>query len=147
MSKWDNRFLAMAKLVASWSKDPSTQVGAVIVDEKQRVRSLGFNGQPRGCADLTEISREEKLLRTIHAEHNAVLFAGRAGGTEGCTIYVSAPPCARCAAFITQAGIRTVIHHPADPEFAVRWQDDMREAARIFGEASVTVIEISNEDQ
>mgnify|MGYP002128816433 CR=1 FL=1 len=76
MSKWDARFIALASLVASWSKDPSTQVGAVIVDQDKRIVSTGFNGFPQGVNDAP-VDREVKLLRTIHAEDNALLFARR----------------------------------------------------------------------
>lgn len=79
MSKWDHRFLELAELVGSWSKDPSTQVGAVIVDIDNRIVSTGFNGFPRGCLDHADTlgDRDRKLLRTIHAEDNALLFARR----------------------------------------------------------------------
>jgi len=76
MSKWDSRFMDLARLVASWSKDPSTQVGAVIVDQDKRIVSTGFNGFPR-CVNDSPVDREVKLLRTIHAEENALLFARR----------------------------------------------------------------------
>ena len=85
MNKWDARMLALVDLVASWSKDPSTQVGAAIVDSKNRVVSLGFNGLPRAVRDSDVLERDEKLRRTIHAEENALLFASRS--VEGCTIY------------------------------------------------------------
>lgn len=94
MSKWDRRMLGLVNLVATWSKDPSTGVGAVIVDSKNRIVSVGFNGFPRAVCDSDEalFDRDEKLRRTIHAEENALLFAGRS--VEGCTIYVTHPPCA-----------------------------------------------------
>lgn len=70
LNKWDHRFAGLVTLVASWSKDPSSQVGAAIVDAKNRVVSLGFNGFPRAVADAP-VDRDEKLRRTIHAEENA----------------------------------------------------------------------------
>ena len=134
MTKWDARFIALAQLVATWSKDPSTQVGTAIVDPKNRVVSLGFNGFARGVQDL-DVTREEKLRRTIHSEANALLFAGRP--VEGCTIYVTHPPCARCAAKLIQAGIvRIVAQMPAEG-FGERWADDMRSASAMFLEAGV----------
>ena len=93
--KWDYRFLDLAAVVASWSKDGSTKVGAVITDPDHRVVSLGFNGFPRGLDDV-DLPREEKLRRTLHAEENALLFASRP--LDGCSIFVTHPPCARCAA-------------------------------------------------
>ena len=108
--KWDARFLEQAELIAGWSKDPSTGVGAVIVDPKNRVVSQGFNGFPRACADDADLlaDRDEKLRRTLHAEQNALLFAHRS--VEGCTVYVTHPPCARCAAMLIQSGIKRVVY-------------------------------------
>lgn len=129
MSKWDKRFLALANLVSTWSKDPSTGVGAVIVDPRNRVVSLGFNGFPHGVDD-TYSTREQKLMRTIHAEDNAILFAGR--DLTGCTLYVTHHPCARCAAKIIQSGIARVLYSRA---LGVRWSDEIAEASRLFVEA------------
>lgn len=135
MTKWDRRFLGLANLVATWSKDHSTGVGAVIVDAKNRIVSMGFNGFPRAVRDdeATLNNRDEKLRRTIHAEANAILFAGRP--VEGCTIYVTHPPCAKCAATIIQAGIARVVSRPPWNSFTERWADDMRSAAEMFAEA------------
>lgn len=135
--KWDRRFLGMANLVATWSKDPSTGVGAVITDAKNRVVSMGFNGFPRAVRDDDELlmDRDEKLRRTIHAEDNALLFARQ--DVTGCTIYVTHPPCARCAAKIIQAGISRVVSRPPWSDFTARWADDMRSAAAMFTEAGV----------
>ena len=139
MNKWDARMLTLADLVATWSKDPSTGVGAAIVDGKNRVVSLGFNGFPRAVCDSDEalFDREEKLRRTIHAEENALLFAGRS--VEGCTIYVTHPPCARCAAKLIQAGITRVVARAPTDQFAGRWADDMDSANTMFAEAGVVV--------
>lgn len=134
MSKWDVRFLELAATVATWSKDPSTAVGAVIADAKNRVVSLGFNGFPRGVHDET-VPRDEKLRRTIHAEENALLFAGRS--VEGCTIYVTHAPCARCAAKLIQAGIARVVAQVPVDGFAARWEDEIRSATEMFLEAGV----------
>jgi dCMP deaminase len=137
MSKWDDRMSELANLVATWSKDPSTGVGAVIVDTKNRVVSLGYNGFPGCVVDSDEMlfDRDEKLRRTIHAEENALLFAGRQ--LEGCTIYVTHPPCARCAAKIIQSGIARVVAQIPDEMFCGRWEADMRSASAMFGEAGV----------
>lgn len=135
MSKWDRRMLSLVQLVSSWSRDPSTQVGAAIVDAKNRVVSLGFNGFPRGVKDNAHVDRDEKLRRTIHAEENALLFAGRS--VEGCTIFVTHPPCARCAAKLIQAGVVRVVA-PEPPEgFKDRWAQDMASAAHMFEDAGV----------
>ena len=135
MNKWDKRFFDMAKLVASWSRDPSTQVGAVIVDDKNRIVSVGFNGAPRGVSDEQLADRDRKLRRTIHAEKNAILFANRS--LEGCTIYITHPPCAQCAAVIIQSGIKEVMWPIASPEFLLRWELDYNEAVGMFIDAGV----------
>jgi dCMP deaminase len=135
-NKWDKRFISVARLIATWSKDPSTKVGAVIVDSHNRIVSTGFNGFPRGVID-TETPRDIKLLRTIHAEENALLFAKC--DVEGMTIYVTHPPCARCAAKLIQAGIKRVVCVPADDYFTERWADDLREAFAMYNQASVFV--------
>ena len=137
MSKWDERFMSMAALVASWSKDPSTKVGAVVVDDKNRVVSLGYNGPPRGVEDDPSIDRETKLRRTIHAEKNAILFAQ--GGAAGCTLYVTHHPCGPCAAVIAQAGITRVVIPEGESTLSHRWAADICEAAWIFEQAGVVL--------
>ena len=135
--KWHYRHMAAAELVASWSKDPSTKVGARIVDDKYRVISEGFNGPPRGVNDDPTIDRETKLRRTIHAEKNAILFAHR--DLTGATLYVTHFPCSQCAAFIVQAGIKEVVTYTPEPSFHERWRADIEEAQRIFRDAGVVV--------
>lgn len=102
----------MAHLLASWSKDPSTQVGAVIVDANQRVLSLGWNGFPRGVIDdITERNlRPGKYDFYSHAEENAICNAAALGcSVRGGTIYVTHHPCAGCTRMIIQAGISEVV--------------------------------------
>lgn len=137
MSKWDMRFLGMANLVGSWSKDPSTQVGACIVDERNRIISVGYNGFARGVNDLQHHldNRDEKLRRTIHAEQNALAFAQR--DLTGCTIYITHPPCARCAALIIQSGIKRVVSHFPAADFVTRWAEDMDSTESQFDEAGI----------
>ena len=132
---WPQRFMELAALVASWSKDPSTQVGAVIVDGSNRIVSLGYNGPPRCTDDSAVAYREVKLLRTLHAEENAILFGG---DVSDCTLYVTHPPCAHCAAVMIQVGIAAVVW-PDDVggEFSARWQHSHGEAVRMLIEAGV----------
>jgi dCMP deaminase len=135
ITKWDERFLKLAELVATWSKDPSTQVGAVIGDNQNRIVSTGFNGFPRGILDDSEVTRDVKLMRTIHAETNALLFAQR--DVSGMTIYVTHHPCANCAAKIIQSGITRVVVNKINNSFADRWDDQITEALKMFKEASI----------
>lgn len=134
-TKWDHRFLAMARLVASWSKDPSTKVGAVLADPQNRVVSLGFNGPPRGVLDDETISREIKLKRTLHAEENAFMFANR--DTSGLKLYVTHHPCAHCAAVIAQKGVLGIIMPTQDPGYSERWVSDLDESRSILLQAGI----------
>ncbi len=142
-AKWHYRHMAAAELVASWSKDPSTKVGARIVDDKFRVISEGFNGPPRGVTDDPGIDRATKLRRTIHAEKNAILFARR--DLTGATLYVTHFPCAQCAALIAQAGIAKVVTYAPEAAFYERWEDDIIEAKRIFHDARVALCTLAPE--
>ena len=99
-SKWDVRFLELANHISSWSKDPSTKVGCIIVGADREIRSTGFNGFPRGIDDSEErlTDREEKYPLICHAEENAIMHAARVGvSLKDCTAYVTWPPCTRCA--------------------------------------------------
>jgi dCMP deaminase len=135
--KWDKRFLALAHLVATWSKDVSTKVGAVIVDDNNRVVSLGYNGAPRGTNDSEAVmgDRDEKLRRTVHSEVNAILFSRR--DLSGCSLYCTHPPCSKCMALIIQAGIRRVVCRPPTAEFRARWKEDF-DTSRFMADESGT---------
>ena len=76
-TKWDIRFMELAKHISSWSKDPSTKTGAVITDTRNRIVSMGFNGYPQNVPDTDLHIRETKYAKVIHAEMNAILFAHR----------------------------------------------------------------------
>jgi len=108
MTDWNQRFMELAQHVAGWSKDPSTKVGAVIVNNDKQVLGLGYNGFPRGVHDCTERyrNREVKLLFVAHAERNAL---DNAPSVEGATLYSTLFPCTECAKGIIQRGIRTVV--------------------------------------
>ncbi|WP_028670206.1 dCMP deaminase family protein [Saccharospirillum impatiens] len=136
-SKWAQRFFQMAELVGSWSKDPSTQVGAVIT-QGNRVVSLGFNGYPHGVSDRADTDdREMKYAKTIHAEENAILFAKR--DLANCEIWVTHFPCPNCAAKIIQTGI-TMVHCPVQTEdFLSRWGEKIIISESMFEEAGVQV--------
>ena len=112
MTKWDVRFLELAKQIASWSKDPSTQVGCVVVGPDREIRSTGFNGLPRGIEDSEERlnDREIKYPLICHAEENAIMHAARIGiSLKECTAYITWPPCTRCARSLIQAGISQIV--------------------------------------
>lgn len=133
--KWDKRFLNLAKLCGSWSKDPSTQVGAVIVDGNNRIVSIGFNGFPQGVEDSEKrlVDRETKYDIIVHAEANALMFANKS--VEGCTLYTwPFQPCSRCASLIIQSGITRVVSVIHDDE---RWKKNFELARQLFKEAGI----------
>jgi dCMP deaminase len=145
LPKWSKRFHQMACLVGSWSKDPSTQVGAVITEDN-RIVSLGFNGYPHGISDSAGIdNRDMKLLKTIHAEENAILFAKR--DLAGCEIWVTHFPCPNCAAKIIQTGISTVHCPEQSADFLSRWGDKIEISQDMFVQAGVNVDWLSLTDQ
>lgn len=142
---WEHRFLDLARSVASWSKDPSTHVGAVIVDSANRILSLGYNGFPAGMSDDRALyqDRTEKYSRIIHAEMNALLhMAGPI--TETMTLYTwPLPPCDRCMIHYIQAGLRRVVSLHPSPAHRERWGESNDRAIRYLREVggSITYLE------
>ena len=135
--KWDLRFIELAKHVGSWSRDPSTKVGAVIARPDKTVASVGFNGFPRGVEDSEERYTDKPLKYKFicHAEANAILTANER--LHGYTLY-STPlyPCHECAKMIIQSGIARVVTKPLDQG---SWSDSNQIARTIFEEAKVSV--------
>lgn len=139
--KWDRRFLQLAKEVSTWSKDPSTQVGAVLVNPLNQVVGVGYNGFPRGVADTDERlnHRETKYKLVVHAEANAVLAAGSAA--RGATLYVYPKcyipfMCHDCCKTVIQAGVTTVVGYLDDetqPKFE-RWKESIGIARVMWAE-------------
>ena len=114
---WDEYFMGIAKLSAMRSKDPSTQVGACIVSNDNRILSIGYNGCPNGFPDDDfPWDREGEPLNTkymyvCHAEMNAILnYRGSRKELENAKVYVDLFPCNECAKLIIQAGIKEVIY-------------------------------------
>ena len=139
MTDWDKRFLKLAKHISEWSKDPSTQVGCVVVGPDRELRSTGFNGLPRGIEDNNERlnNREIKYPLICHAEENAIMHAARIGmSLKDCTAYVTWPPCTRCARSLIQAGISTIIY-PKDIEIPERWLEDFNLSLNMLKEANI----------
>ena len=136
---WNYRFMDMAHLVATWSKDPSSKVGAVIVDANRRIISTGYNGLAIGVEDSIErlTNRDIKYKIILHAEENAIMFAKR--DLSGCSLYVTTlPPCAHCASLIIQSGIKTVYACKSDiPE---RWKESYDLTTAMFNEAGVKLV-------
>ena len=112
---WDDYFMGVSLLAADRSKDPSTQVGACIVGNDNRILSTGYNGFPKGCSDedfpwnRDSSKGETKYNFVVHAELNAILNAG-GKSLIGARIFVSLFPCHECAKAIIQAGIKEVVY-------------------------------------
>lgn len=111
--EWDKRFMEVAKLTSTWSKDPSTKVGAVFVSKKNVILSSGWNGFPRGVKDDFERlnERETKYKYTVHAEMNAIYNATYNGvSLDGSTLYVyGLPVCSECTKGVIQVGVERVV--------------------------------------
>ncbi len=136
---WDSRFLKMAQLIATWSRDPSTKVGAVIVTPENVVVSVGYNGFAQRMPDVEShyTDREAKYSRIVHSETNAIVLAR--GDVRGHTLYVTLPPCDRCAVTIIQAGIsRVVCPEAVNRDAEQRWKEAFEKARQYFEESGVT---------
>jgi dCMP deaminase len=134
MEKWDLRWLRLAQEVSTWSKDPSTQVGAIIAEGKTFV-SLGYNGFAPGVQDLETRYQDRalKLEMIIHGEVNAMHSAERS--IRGCTLYTwPLMPCSRCAAQVIKRGITRVVAPENDHP---RWRDNFEITRMQFREAGV----------
>ena len=145
--KWDEYFMGIAKLSALRSKDPSTQVGACIVDQNHKVVSIGYNGMPRGVDD-DKIpwghgeGLDSKYLYVCHAEFNAILNTRDGSALSGCTIYVTLFPCNECAKAIVQTGIKHIVYEDD------KYHDHVEEQAsrRILDMAGVTYSKYKGRD-
>ncbi len=140
--KWELRFLNLAKHIAQWSKDPSTQCGAVITDMTGNIVSTGFNGFPRCMSDAEELylEREVKYDRVVHAEMNAVLNAPK--DVRGCNIFVwPLMSCTRCTVHLIQSGIETVVTCRIPDDKVERWGDSINRSKQYYQEAGVSWLE------
>ena len=141
LNKWDKRFIRIATEVATWSKDPGTKVGAVLVYDR-RIIATGYNGFPQGISDSFERyqHRETKLSYTVHAEVNAILNAAKNGAsTNGSTLYVTFSPCVSCATSVVQAGVSTVIC-PCLSTAPERWRESFQLGQNLLKEAKVSIL-------
>ena len=142
---WKKKYLALAKHVASWSKDPRTKVGAVAVGEVGQILATGYNGFPRNIRDTEErlVDRELKYKYVVHAEQNCIYNATHNGiSLQGATLFVSGlHVCRECAKGIIQVGITRVV---VDKDEIVRedWIQSLLEAKEILEEAGVELCEV-----
>jgi dCMP deaminase len=139
--KWDLKFIELAKHISGWSKDKTTKVGAVIVNESNRIISTGYNGMPIGANDSIEsrYEKDKKYFYTEHAERNAIYSAAEKGdSTRNATIYMQLYPCVDCARAIIQSGIKRVVC--TKPDFNnEKWGESWRIADELFNECGIKV--------
>jgi len=134
---WDRRFMARAQRIASWSKDPSTKVGVVLVKDR-KVVATGYNGFPPGIAEDERLEdREKKYPLIVHAEMNAILQAGH--DSRGATMYLYFPdggfPCQNCTKHTITAGIVRIV--ACNVKGNERWNEDCEKARATLEEAGV----------
>lgn len=142
--KWKRRFLELAKHVSGWSKDPSTKIGAVIIDpETKNIIGIGYNGFPRGVNDDIDLykNRDEKLKYVVHAEVNAILNSNKS--VRGCWIFIyptiMIPNCCNdCTKLIIQSGISRVIQY-SSKNLSDRWQESAKYSKQMLLDACVRV--------
>lgn len=141
--KWDRRFLELAALVASWSKDPSTKTGAVIVSARKSVVGVGFNGFPQGAKDDPELyaDRTYKYDHVVHCEINALLFAN--GSVNGCVLYTwPFISCIRCAVQMAQAGIFHFVAPSPSADALTRWAASFNATRKFLSECNLGLTEV-----
>ena len=139
-TKWKLRYLHLAREVSTWSKDPSTHIGAVAVGRKGEVLAQGYNGFPRGVADNPDRYdiRETKYKYVVHAEMNVIYNASFNGAKlEGSTLFVwGLPVCSECAKGVIQVGVKHAVMPVQDiPE---KWAESWGFTQHLFSEAGVT---------
>lgn len=140
---WDEKYLNLAEHISSWSKDPSTKIGAVAIGKHGQILSTGYNGFPRKIDDLEDRlnNRELKYQYTIHAEMNCIYNASLTGiSLEGSTLYVTGLPiCSACALGVIQAGIKRVVMRYSS-DIAEKWFNSAEQSVKMFMEAGVEIL-------
>lgn len=144
--KWNRRFMDVAQLVATWSKDTSTKTGAIVVGPDREIRATGYNGLVRGVDDekSERYERPTKYDFFEHAERNAIYNACLTGTSlKGCTMFATHPPCTDCARAIIQAGIKVVVTNEMEINSSTpsnTWRDKLAFSEQMFNEAGVEYI-------
>ena len=146
---WGDKYTHLAKEISTWSKDPSTKVGAVVIGEHGQLLSQGYNGFPRGIKDSEERlnNRERKYELVVHAEMNAIYNASLNGvSLKDSTLYVyGLPICNECAKGIIQVGIKKVVAM-RPKKYNIAWEESINNARNLFSEADVMyLIDVENE--
>ena len=117
---WVKRFLSLAEEISTWSHDPSTKVGAVLVNCHGRIAATGYNGLPAGFDDSKITDREYKIPRVIHAELNCIANRNMSIN-EDCYLFVTHPMCVECAKIVAAHSFIKGVAWKFNPEFAAKW--------------------------
>lgn len=137
---WDSRFMELAHLIGSWSKDDKRKVGCVIVSQDNRILSTGYNGFPRQLDGLSVIPAELKNVYTIHAEVNCMANL-KAQLTDGVTVYVTYPPCLECSKMLkANIPIIRLVTSSLDAYSASKWYASMLEAKAFLTDSGVEYV-------
>jgi dCMP deaminase len=137
---WTRRYINLAKEIATWSKDPRTKVGAVVVGKEGQILSQGYNGFPRGIEDNSSRleDRETKLKYVVHAEMNCIYNASLSGmSLKDSNLFVHGlPVCSECAKGVIQVGVKRVFMcYPV--EIDDKWRDSFATTQEMFFEAGI----------
>lgn len=136
---WDTYYMTIAEVVSRRSPDPSTKHGCVIVNEDNQVVSTGYNGPLKGFPnEKVQYTRPEKYKWMIHAEQNAMIFAGKS--LKGCTAYITGHPCCECFMHLVQSGIKKVVYGSRMSKCIS--QDDFRIIDTIRREMNIELINL-----
>ena len=143
---WDTLYMLLAGDISFKSKDPRTKVGAVAVNKKKRVVSIGFNGFPRNVIDSVNVyeDRKRKWYRVIHAETNAIVFAG---GKKIHTMYCTHPPCGPCMALMIQAGVKEAVWDSGVYRGLLSYEESHKEALEMAWEAGLKMFEWNGKER
>mgnify|MGYP006420646733 CR=1 FL=1 len=133
--KWIDRFLSLATDISGWSKDPSTKVGAVLINKNKKIIGAGYNGLSSQYDDKTEKEilndRDKKISRIIHAEENCLINTDRNISPDD-VMFITHQPCVKCVNMLSQKGVRNVIYlYNEDIAKRFNYQDTIDELNRL----------------
>lgn len=145
LTTWDKRMMEYAWHVASWSKDPVTQVGCVLVKGKNDILSQGFNGFPKGVYDypVRYANKDMKRCMVVHAERNAIILAKT--DLTGATAYVTRKPCCVCTGMLIQAGVRKIVTHEPDNDLKLKHKFDYECADQMIYETHTKLVYVTGD--
>lgn len=147
-TKWDTRYISLAREISSWSRDPSRKIGAVAISPKGQVLATGYNGFPRGIEDSQERYNDRKIKYSyvVHAEMNCIYNATYNGvSLDGSSLYVwGLPICSECAKGIIQVGIKKVVWDTDQNEIPDIWNESLKLTESMFNECGIHLFKLMN---